>query len=287
MTLGLAASFAVSVAHAADWQQPQPQPIYIQQPQVIEEFASAWYLRGDIGVGMMKANRMEYQPNPLNPPNDFTIETSSIGNSTFIGGGVGYEFNNWLRFDATAEYRSKASVYAFGSYTTACTQPIVGGSCLDTYQGYVSSWVFLANAYVDLGTWNCFTPFVGAGFGATRNTLSDFTDVNVPTGGRGMGRNTSEWHPAWALHAGVAYNVSKTLKIELAYRYLDLGSISDQVDCVGGCNADTFKFSRLTSQDIKLGLRWTCCDFTPPPPRYVYTPPPPVYTPPPPLRSKG
>ena len=37
---------------------------------------------------------------------------------------------------------------------------------LDTYQGYLKSWVFLANAFVDLGTWECFTPFVGAGVGA-------------------------------------------------------------------------------------------------------------------------
>jgi hypothetical protein len=39
-----------------------------------------------------------------------------------------------------------------------------------------------------------------------------------------------------------------------------------------------------------LTLRWNCCDFDAPPPRYVYTPPPPVYAPPPvypPLRSRG
>jgi len=286
MTLGLAASLAAGAARAADYlPPPPPQPVYIQQPLVIEEFASAWYLRGDVGVAMLRADQMEYIKNPLTPPNDFAIEHSSIGNASFIGGGVGYEFNNWLRFDGTVEYRSKAAVNAFGSYTTACT-PVLGGSCVDTYQGYVSSWVFMANAYVDLGTWNCLTPFVGAGFGAARNTLTDFTDVGVPTGGRGVGRNTSEWHPAWALHAGVAYNVSKNLKIELAYRYLDLGSVSDTIDCIGGCTADSYKFSRLTSQDIKLGLRWTCCDVAPAP-RYVYTPPPPVYSPPPPLRSKG
>ena len=74
--------------------------------------------------------------------------------------------------------------------------------------------------------------------------------------------------------------------VEANVQGTDLGSVSDQVDCIGGCNADTFKFNRLTSQDIKLGLRWTCCDFAPPPPRYVYTPPPPpAYIPP--LRSKG
>jgi opacity protein-like surface antigen len=109
--------------------------------------------------------------------------------------------------------------------------------------------------------------------------------MGIGTTGAGFGRNSGDWNLAWALHAGVAYNVSKNLKVELAYRYLNLGSITDTVDCIGGCVADSYKFSDLHSHDIMLGLRWTCCE-TPPPPRYVYTPPP--YTPPPPpLHSKG
>ena len=85
---------------------------------------------------------------------------------------------NWLRFDATAEYRAKTRVYAFGQLhrTAAATFG-------DTYQGNLKSWVFLANAYVDLGTWYCLTPFVGAGIGGAYNTLADFTDINTVTGG--------------------------------------------------------------------------------------------------------
>jgi opacity protein-like surface antigen len=261
---------AASAVHAADYSQPLPPPVYVQPPPAIESPMEGWYLRGDVGIGMMKSNQLEFIQNPLNS-SDFAIEHSSIGDAFFLGGGIGYEWNNWLRFDITAEYRAKTQVNAFGSYTFG------GGTFGDAYQGYVKSWVFLGNAYVDLGTWYCFTPFVGAGIGATRNTLADFTDVGIGTSGRGIGRNTSEWHPAWALHAGVAYNVSKTFKVELAYRYLNLGSITDTVDCIGGCNPDSYKFGNLYSHDIKLGLRWTCCD--------VATSPPPVYQPP--LRSKG
>jgi opacity protein-like surface antigen len=283
-TLAVAAALATSAVRAADYSQPPP-PVYIQQPpQVIESFAQGWYLRGDVGIGMSSSYKLDYLPNPANVGNRFAIEQSSSGDTFFIGGGVGYEWNNWLRFDATAEYRAKTPVKAFGSYPAG---PGFGAGT-DFYDGNLKSWVFLANAYVDLGTWNCFTPFVGAGIGATRNTLADFTDFNTNGGlGRGIGRNTSEWHPAWALHAGVAYNVTKTLKVELAYRYLNLGSITDTIDCIGGCNPDSYKFSNLYSHDIKLGLRWTCCESSEPPPHYVYTPPPPVYVPPPPLRSKG
>lgn len=277
-TLALAASFASNAARAADYMPPQPPQVYYQPPPpVVENFADGWYLRGDVGIGLNQKQSLEYLPAPANVGNGFVFQHNSTADTFFIGGGVGYEFNNWLRFDGTAEYRAKTRLYAFGNY------PPNG---LDIYEGNLKSWVFLANAYVDLGTWNCFTPFVGAGIGTAHVTLADFSDVN-PNGGFGFGRNPSSWNMAWALHAGVAYNVSKNFKVELAYRYLSYGSITDTVDCNGGCNADSFKFGNLSSHDIKLGLRWTCCDSPPPPPRYVYTPPPPVYTPPPPLRSKG
>jgi opacity protein-like surface antigen len=276
-TLAAIASLATGAARAADYSQPPPpQPVMIQQPQVIEVAPDNWYLRGYVGVGMNANYTLDYLPAAANVGNGFVLQHNSIADTFFIGGGVGYEFNSWLRFDATAEYRAKTRVYAFGTY------PPNG---LDIYEGQLKSWVFLGNAYIDLGTWNCFTPFIGAGIGGARLNLADFSDVN-PNGGYGFGRNPSEWNFAWALHAGVAYNVSKNLKVELAYRYLNYGSITDTVDCHGGCNPDSFKFSKLYSNDIMLSLRWICCDIAPPPPRYVYTPPP-VYAPPPPLQSRG
>jgi len=265
----LAALTASPAARAADFSPPPPMVV---QP------SGGWYLRGQIGVGINAKPSIEYQRNPLNS-NNFAFEQNSISDSTFIGGGVGYEWNSWLRFDATAEYRSKAQVNAFGSFTFG------GGTFGDAYQGYIKSSVFLLNAYVDLGTWECFSPFVGVGVGGAYNTLADFTDIGIGTSGRGVGRNSSEWNPAWALYAGLTYNVSKTFKVDLSYRYLDYGSITDTVDCFGGCNPDSYKFSNLHSHDLMLGFRWTCCEVAPTP-RYVYTPPP-AYEPPPPLHSRG
>lgn len=265
------APLAATVAHAADYSQPlPPPPVYIQPPPV-EEFAGGWYLRGQVGVGMNHTT-LEYTTQT-----NATLQQQSIANSFFIGGGIGYEWNGWLRFEGTFDYRAKSRVYSFVTYPP-------GG--IDEYQGNLKSWIFLANAFVDLGTWECFTPFVGFGIGGAYNTLTDFSDVN-PNGGYGFGRNPSEWHFAYALHAGVAYNVSKNFKVELAYRYLNYGSITDTVDCNVTCTQDQFKFDKLYSHDIMLGFRWTFCCDVPPPPRYVYTPPPPVYTMPPPLRSKG
>jgi opacity protein-like surface antigen len=289
LTLAATLAIACGSARAADYPQPipqpQPPPIVYQQP-VVEEFSSGWYLRGDIGIGINQAYQLTYIENPLHTTG-FAFDQHSVADTSFIGIGVGYEWNNWLRFDVTGEYRARTQVNARGVYDT-------GSGFGDAYQGYLKSWVFLANAYVDLGTWNCFTPFVGVGVGVAHNQLADFVDMGIGTTGAGFGRNTSEWHPAWALHAGVAYNVSKNFKVELAYRFLDYGSITDTVDCIGGCIADSYKFSKLYSNDIKIGFRWTCCEVDTRE-RFVYTQqtyaPPPVYTPPPvyqpPLRSKG
>ena len=69
---------------------------------------------------------------------------------------------------------------------------------------------------------------------------------------------------AWAAHAGLAYKVNQNFTVELAYRYLDLGSAitgkGDTFDGILAGRGRPFQFNDLTSHDIKLGVRWTCCD---------------------------
>jgi hypothetical protein len=50
--------------------------------------------------------------------------------------------------------------------------------------------------------------------------------------------------------------VSQNFSVELAYRYLSYGSVTDQVNCMGGCNPDSYKLQNLTSQDLMLGIRF-------------------------------
>jgi opacity protein-like surface antigen len=246
-------------AFAADMPVQVPQPVMpapmvpvIMPAPVLPE--SSWYLRGDIGVGSVQVNSVQWIPNPLNNPTDFTIQSVALQDQVFFLAGVGYEFNNWLRADFTGEYRTKDSFVFWGGYTVACPNPFA--QCLDLYNGYISSWVFLANVYVDLGTWCGLTPFVGVGIGTSANTLGGFSDVGIPTGGAGTGPTVTDWDLAWAIHAGLSYSVTSNLKLELAYRYLSMGSVEGPINCVGGCNPDTYRFHQLVSQDLMLGFRW-------------------------------
>src|SRR5690242_17868 len=104
------AVLAASAAHAADYHQPPPPPQYIPPPPP-QECCDSWYLRGFVGVGLNGAYKLDYTT-----VTDATLQHNDISDSYFIGGAVGYEFNNWLRFDFSAEYRAKSRVYAFVTY---------------------------------------------------------------------------------------------------------------------------------------------------------------------------
>jgi opacity protein-like surface antigen len=179
--------------------------------------------------------------------------------SPLFGVGVGYQWNHWLRFDVTGEYRGKANFHGIDIVTTGA-----GTKYTDNYTASKSEWVGLVNAYVDLGTWWHVTPFIGAGVGFARNTISSFTDtcviVNVCTNGSvATGATASKWNFAWAAHAGVAYQVTPAFTVELAYRYIDLGDAQsgDLVAFDGTNNVNNpMHFNHLTSHDVKLGVRW-------------------------------
>ena len=287
--LTVVALLAAMPARAADYP-PAPQPIYIQPQPVVEEF-SGWYLRGDIGFSNQSVGSLF---NPTYAGYDAVQNVDkSFDSAPLFGLGIGYHYNNWLRFDVTGEYRGKANFHGLD------IGQVGGAFSPDRYTGSKSELTFLLNGYVDLGTWYNVTPFVGAGVGMSRNTISNFGDVTIRTiGGTTADANFasgSQWSFAWALHAGLAYKVNQNFTVELAYRYLDLGNgkTGDGVSYDGLYNFSPFEFHHLTSHDLKFGLRFNLdglSEGSRPSRSYsqpqVYTPPPPVYAPPP-VNSRG
>ena len=68
--------------------------------------SSGFYLRGDIGVGVQSIGKY-HQDDVVQFGGAFFGKTDNA--AFFAGLGVGYRFNNWLRFDVTGEYRGAAS----------------------------------------------------------------------------------------------------------------------------------------------------------------------------------
>ena len=248
-----AASLLSSTAFAADMPSIAAPPMYAAP--IIEDFGG-WYLRGDIGFSNQRVNRLN---NALDANNTTSDQHLGFNTAGIFGLGVGYKFNNWLRFDVTGEYRGNSQFFG----TDSITYP--GGVGTDTYHATKSEWVALANAYVDLGTWWCMTPFIGAGVGAARVSIANFTDQGIANNGGGalpglaLGDNVSKWNLAWALHAGVAYNVSPNLTVELAYRYLNMGDgLTGDLHTFDGTNniVNPTTFKSISSHDLMLGVRW-------------------------------
>jgi opacity protein-like surface antigen len=265
-----AAALLSSAAFAADMPMmpPPPQPYYAPAP--VEDFGG-WYLRGDIGLNASKGRLHDNLYDTL--PTTASLQQLGHGFSggTSYGVGVGYQFNSWFRADITGEYRSKVN---FNGTDFVTFTP--GGSLSDVYSGGYSSWVALVNAYADLGTWYCVTPFVGFGVGAAHIQTTGFQDSGLANGvpGSYFAGGASTTNLAWAAHAGLAYKVTNNLTVELAYRYLDMGTaVHGFGQSYDGTNAgpSSFQYRDLTSQDVKIGLRWTCCEVAPPPPPPIIT----------------
>jgi opacity protein-like surface antigen len=271
-----AATLVSTAAYAADMAAPLPPPVYqppVYQPQptIMEAPAvsGGWYLRGDVGVGLL--NYSEFDHSQTNAtfgwPPSWTIVQSDIQDQTIFGGGVGYELNNFLRFDVTGEYRTKAAFKVTGSYTDFCGG---GGICFDNLTGNYSAAVFMANAYVDLGTWWCLTPYIGAGVGGAYNTISGIQDEGIISNGyQGFGYSTgdnSAWSLAWNVQAGLTYNVTNTFKVDFSWRYLSLGSpVSAVVNCQNtpACPGAFYTFKDMNSEDFRIGVRWLLQPDTP------------------------
>ncbi|WP_424627983.1 outer membrane protein [Bradyrhizobium sp. SYSU BS000235] len=266
--LAAAAASAMSTAAVAADMPIAPPPAYAPPP--VEDFGG-WYLRGDIGFSNQQVKRLE---NAL----DSTLLTQNqrlgFDSAGIFGLGAGYRFNNWFRVDVTGEYRAPSTFNGLDLNTFSNAGVIANGA--DTYRAIKSEWLIMGNAYADLGTWWCITPFIGAGVGTARVNISNFTDQGLTVGGPGTGPSTayadsaSKWNFAWAVHAGLAYQVNPSLTLELAYRYLDMGDgITGDIrpyDGPGSVN-NPMTFKHLTSHDLKFGVRWNLD------PAPVYAPP--------------
>jgi opacity protein-like surface antigen len=282
-TLALAGAMAVggvALANAADFapappmMPPAPEPLGLRG-----SVSSGIYLRGDVGVGQLKVKRYS-QDDVVRAGGSFYGQTDS--QAVFAGAGIGYRFNNWFRVDGTFEYRGGGQIgvsdyLTYNAGTTRVQQT-------NTYKGNLSSMVALFNGYVDLGTWNCLTPYIGAGIGYASNTISGMTDQGIVFAGGpssatlGTARNGDKSGVAWALMAGLGYEVNKNLTLEVGYRYLNLG------DAQSGRIQNAFlpesyvplKAKEIESHDFRIGMRWNfgepdCCG---PTERPVYAPQP-------------
>ena len=178
-----------------------------QAPGSFVEVGANWYIRGDLAFSFDNAPTLTY-PNLLTPPpaglatvaNPVGYGPSSPQHNFNAGIGVGFRYNDYLRFDATYEYRTGAGAsqtnsgivcpYAASGVSTQGTPVVLLGYSYETNQTCNSfltlkqhNNVALANAYVDLGTYWGITPYVGAGAGLNVNSATGTLTYNKSSDG--------------------------------------------------------------------------------------------------------
>ena len=219
--VALGGTVAAGTAQSADlgplFGQPDEQDSLPPQPMT---FGTGWYLRGDLTASD------DVQPNVLG-----TINSEKRGWGYGLGGGVGYKFNEYFRADLTGDYLSTQKTVAtdvFGSIYKSNLRRADG----------------LANAYIDIGTWAGITPYIGAGVGVS--SLRTDGSIDSAAGYTRFPAKT-RYDLAWAGMAGIAYNVSANMLIDIGYRYLDLGTYKSPF---------TGKSTDVTAHEIRAGLRY-------------------------------
>jgi opacity protein-like surface antigen len=134
------------------------------------------YLRGDIGWSFLDVNGAD---------ND---------NSWVAGGGVGYQFNDFLRTDITGNFSGDYQVAPGADISTAAV---------------------LGNVYFDWANESMFTPYIGAGAG--------YGWVN------GSGTATDDSGLALGAAAGVAIDITNNIALDAGYRYQNINVPGDNV----------------------------------------------------------
>jgi opacity protein-like surface antigen len=261
-------------ARAADLNMP---PAYQQEDSPLVELGSGWYLRADaagydmtyntdvfgsltntnfgatLGVGYQFNSmfRVDLTADYMTP---FTKNRSTYYAGTGTGSSIAWSSINPLApvggCPVDADSNNPGYVYTVG--------------CSANSWSKVNASVYLMNAYLDLGHWYGVTPYIGAGAGlAYVRTQSNVTfafsngqaygDGNSFCGGstglggvpcyhlgyiNNIGPHTTAYNFAYALMAGFSYDISQLLKVDIGYRYLNLGP-------------------NLSAQEFRAGIRIT------------------------------
>lgn len=186
--------------------------------------ASGWYLRGDINHHWSRVRGIEYIT--YGPgTNQFTW--TDLSGAWSLGAGVGYQINQHLRTDVTADYWFRSDFR--GSTSGECDE----GPCKSSDWSSYRALLLMANAYIDLGTYAGVTPYVGGGFGGAWVQWNDLT--NQTQDGTFVHRGGEDWRFAWSLAAGASFCLTDSLELDAGYRFTRIngGKTFDYASLVG------------------------------------------------------
>lgn len=225
---------------------------------------SGWYLRGNLGYGAHVDTELT---------NGMNGDLQSEGNGAF-GLGLGYEFgNNWrMELDGTSLWTDLGSI-----------------DNLPNSSADLRTNSAMLNAIYDFDDFGRWEPYVGAGIGLVRNSLSasahDFATDTSPSGvlvsspaciGGSDGFNVfscdvdaTDVSLGWQVLAGLGYNITDNLSWDTHYKFMN-SSGADFDGVRTGTNGTSTNIEAsledVGAHTLLTGFRYRFGGSTPPPP---------------------
>lgn len=210
------------------------------------------YIRGDVGYSWSRDPEIKWTVTDAGTGTFLTDAVTGVqmDNTWLIEGGFGCGSGvRGLRGEIMLGYHGKRDVDGtpgpwFGVPPEA-----------DPLHTSIRSTTLMFNAYYDLGKMSGFVPYVGAGVGVSRNQMDGVYFTGNPALINTIeGKDT--YSLAWSLMAGVGYQVSDRITLDLGYRYLDMGSArSGTIDSAGFTNP-VVRIDDISAHELKIGLRF-------------------------------
>ena len=199
-------------AQAADYDPP----IYVDQAPDYQpvEVGSGWYLRGDVSYLVQKSFKND----------DFAFTPARFSDKedpVFASIGFGYHFNDYLRADLNLGYLPGNKIGVGYDDSGIVIPPATATVASASLKNYAYS--LMLNGYVDLGTYVGITPYLGAGLGVVQSkhqlSASYFTNNVDPADDFDLRNDKTQYSLAYTLNAGLAYQVTKNVSVDLGYQY--------------------------------------------------------------------
>jgi opacity protein-like surface antigen len=206
------------------------------------------YVKGYIGQANTNVGGMD---NEFYEIRGISSRDHEIKSSVLYGLGVGWQARHWLRFDLTGEYRGDALFLGSDISTFPGT---------NEYTADIKTWLGLANAYIDMGNWCGFTPYIGAGIGFASISVDGLRDDGLTGVGPSIayGADKTSTNFAYAFYAGASMDVTSQVVLDLSYRWANLGNAASGAVLTfdGGDGYSGQRLKDITSNDVMLGVRY-------------------------------
>jgi opacity protein-like surface antigen len=244
------------------------------------EVGNGWYLRGDVGYAWKVDTSGIFDYRTFDPVTatygQSSFDTARLNSQLSYGIGFGYQYNEFIRGDLTVDTFSGR----FDGTTvsaTPCLDPIanpgyLGTTCRSEDIAEFTAISAMANGYIDLGTYAGFTPYAGAGVGITHMAWGDLTNQTYCVDGAGtcpapggivttsLHDGEESWRFTYALMGGVAFDITRNLKVDLGYKYTRVAGGNmfgwDAPTAGSGATGVQGRDPGYSKHDVRVGLRY-------------------------------